>query len=94
MAEMVALAEIAKRLNLEVTAIRRLVARESDTLKIEIHRGKGDKVFLSRDDADRLIASYEARRGPIRGSTEETSQYDSTASSTLSSWYPKQFPIG
>ncbi len=76
MAEMIGLAEIAKRLNLEVTAIRRLIAREGDALGIKTHRGKGVKLFLSREDAERLIASYEARRGPVQGTTEETSTFD------------------
>ena len=51
--------------------MRRLIAQESETLGIEIHRGKGDKVLLSKDDAERLIASYLARRGPQIGTPEE-----------------------
>jgi len=76
MADMLGFAEIAKRLNLEVTAVRRLIAREGDALGIKIHRGKGVKQFLTKDDAERLIASYEARRGPIQDSAEETSTFD------------------
>ena len=76
MADMLGFAEIAKRLNLEVTAVRRLIAREGDALGIKIHRGKGVKHFLTKDDAERLIASYEARRGPIQDSAEETSTFD------------------
>jgi hypothetical protein len=45
-------------------------------LQIETHRGKGDKLLLSKDDADRLIASYEARRGPLQGSAEEVAKFD------------------
>lgn len=65
MPEMVKIAEIAKRLQVDLTTVRRLIARESDTLQLKLHRGKGDKLLLSKDDAERLIASYEARRGPI-----------------------------
>src|SRR5438128_2639493 len=76
MADMLGFAEIAKRLNLEVTAVRRVIAREGDSLGVKIHRGKGSKQFLTKDDAERLIASYEARRGPIQDSDEETSTFD------------------
>ena len=76
MADMLGLAEVAKRLNLEVTAVRRLIAREGDALGIKTHRGKGSKLFLSKDDAERLIASYEARRGAVQTSAEETSTFD------------------
>lgn len=65
MPEMVTIAEIAKRLGLDLTTVRRLIARESEALELELRRGKGDKLLLSKDDAERLIASYEARRGPV-----------------------------
>ncbi len=73
---MLGLAEIANRLNLEVTAVRRMIAREGDALGIKTHRGKGRKLFLTKDDAERLIASYEARRGPVQATAEETSTFD------------------
>jgi hypothetical protein len=76
MPELVGLAEIADRLNLDNTTVRRLVARESETLNIAIQRGKGDKVLLSKDDAERLIASYLARRGPQTGTQEEATKFD------------------
>ena len=76
MAEMLGLGEIAKRLNLEVTAVRRLIAREGDALGIKTIRGKGLKLFLSSEDAETLIASYEARRGPTQGTTEEAATFD------------------
>jgi hypothetical protein len=55
MSEMVGLAEIAQRLRLDLRSVRRLLAKEGDALKIELVRGKGDKLLLSRDDADKLI---------------------------------------
>jgi hypothetical protein len=76
MAEMLGIAEIAKRLNVEVTTVRRLIARESDALKLEVQRGKGDKLLLTREDAEKLIASYEARRGPISSSEENSPAFD------------------
>jgi len=76
MADMLSLAEIAKRLNLEGTAVRRLIAREGDSLGIKTIRGKGLKLFLSSDDAETLIASYEARRGPTQGTADEVPTFD------------------
>jgi hypothetical protein len=78
MAEMVKIAEIATRLGVDLTTVRRLIARESDSLKIELHRGKGDKLLLTKDDAERLVASYEARRGPVSASADATdaAKYD------------------
>jgi hypothetical protein len=74
--EMLGISDIAKRLKVEVTTVRRLIARESDALQLEIHRGKGDKFLLTRDDAEKLIASYEARRGPISGPEEDSAKFD------------------
>ncbi len=75
MPEMVSIPEIAKRLNIDGGTVRRFIAREQEELKVELHRGKGDKLLLSREDADRLISAYESRRGPISQS-EDTSKYD------------------
>jgi hypothetical protein len=76
MAELVGIVEIAKRLNLDSTSVRRLIAREGDALKIQIHRGKSDRVLLSREDAEKLIASYEARRAPSPVNDEDTATFD------------------
>lgn len=76
MPELIGLAEIAGRLSVDVRTVRRLIAQESEALAIEIQRGKGDKVLLSRDDAERLIASYFARRGPQTGTPEEAAKFD------------------
>ena len=62
---MVGIPEVAKRLSLDGGTVRRFIARENETLKLTLVRGKGDKLLLSRPDADRLIAGYEARRGPV-----------------------------
>jgi predicted GIY-YIG superfamily endonuclease len=75
---MVGLAEIAQRLRLDLRTVRRLLAKERDALQIKIVRGKGDKLLLSRDDAEKLIKSYEARRGQVAISEEQsdTATYD------------------
>jgi len=65
MATMLGYADIAKRIKVDATTVRRLIARVNDELKIQLHRGKGDKVLISDEDANKLIAYYEARRGPI-----------------------------
>lgn len=65
MSDMVGMVELAKRLGLDRTSVRRLVAKEQNALGITLHRGKGEKLSVSREDADRLIASYESRRGPV-----------------------------
>jgi hypothetical protein len=78
MSEMVKIAEIARRLGVDLTTVRRLIARESDALNLELHRGKGDILLLTKDDAERLAASYEARRGPISLSVDsaDNAKYD------------------
>jgi hypothetical protein len=78
MPELLKIAEIAKRLGVDLTTVRRLIAKESDVLRLTLHRGKGDTLLLSKDDAEKLIASYEARRGPIaeNGESGADAKYD------------------
>ena len=92
MSEMIGIGEIAKRLNVDGTTIRRLIARESDTLKLDIQRGKGDKLLLTREDAERLIASYEARRGPISTMAEDDAKYDRYGSFYIIQLVPEALP--
>lgn len=93
MAEMVGLAELAKRLGMaDSSGARRLIAREGDSLGLELHRGKGDKLLLSRDDADRLIASYESRRGPVQIDAEDSAKYDRFGSFYLIQLVPELRP--
>jgi hypothetical protein len=92
MSEMIGIAEIAKRLNVDGTTIRRLIARESDTLKLDLHRGKGDKLLLTREDADKLIASYEARCGPISTTTEDDAKFDRYGSFYIIQLVPEALP--
>jgi hypothetical protein len=53
-----------------------LIAREAESLQLTLRRGKQDRHKLSREDADKLIASYEARRGPVVPSVEDGAKYD------------------
>jgi len=76
MAEMVKISEIAKRLSLDMGTVRRLIARESEELGLKLTRGKSDALLLSRDDADKLIASYQARRGPVSTASADSAQFD------------------
>ncbi|SRR5712692_412506 len=76
MAEMIGIPDIAKRLGVDSATVRRLIARENDALQLTINRGKGDRLLLSKDDADRLIASYEARRGPVAEVDEDSAKFD------------------
>jgi hypothetical protein len=63
--DMIGIPELADRLGLDRTSVRRLIAREADALNLKLHRGKGERLLLPMEDADRLIASYKARRGPV-----------------------------
>lgn len=65
MPEMMNIIEIATRLGLNSSSVRRLIAKESEALNLTLLRGKADKLLLSKEDAERLIASYEARRGAV-----------------------------
>jgi hypothetical protein len=76
MAERVSIAEIATKLNLDTTTVRRLIARESEELGLTVFVEKGNKRSLSKDDADKLIASYEARRGKITDLAVTNEKYD------------------
>jgi hypothetical protein len=93
MVEMIGIADIAKRIGVDGTTVRRLIARESDALQLTIHRGKGDKVLLSKDDADQLVASYEARRGAVAEPAEDTRHSTDTDIFTSFSLYRKHSPI-
>jgi hypothetical protein len=77
MVEMVGITDIAKRLKVEETTVRRFIARQSDELGIQLHKVKGNKQALSREHADRIIAAYEAtRRGPIQPDVDNADKYD------------------
>jgi hypothetical protein len=54
--------------------------------------GKGDRLLLSQEDADRLIASYEARRGPISDMTEDKTKFDRYGSFYIIQLVPEALP--
>lgn len=76
MAELIGIPEIAKRLSVDTTTVRRFMARESEALQLQLNRGKGDRLLLPKDDAEKLIASYLAKRGPVAVGSEESAKYD------------------
>jgi hypothetical protein len=92
MAELVSIWDIAKRCNVEVTTVRRFIARVGDTLGVQLQRGKGDKLLLSREDADRIVAAYEARRGPVRCDPTEAEKFDGFGFFYLIQLIPEAIP--
>lgn len=76
MDDMLGYAELAKRLKVDHSTVARIVDRVAATLQITVHRGKQDRCFLSRDDAEKLVAHYEARRGPIDDSADEAAKFN------------------
>jgi AcrR family transcriptional regulator len=92
MSDKVGLQEIAKRLNVNPVTVRRLIASESESLQLTLHRGKQDRLLLSREDAEKLIASYEARRGPISATAEEAVRYDRYGSLYIIQLVPEALP--
>lgn len=92
--DLIGIADIAKRLGLEGTAVRRLIRREGDALGIELHRGKGLKLLLTREDADKLVASYEAGRSPlaVSGETSDEARYDGFGFFYLIQLVPEALP--
>ena len=69
MTDIVSIKDLAKRLVVDPTTIRRLIERFGAELAIELQKGRGNTSnakwthYLTRDDADRLVAFYEARQG-------------------------------
>ena len=81
MSDYVTFKDLAKRLALDPTTIRRLIERFGAELGIEVQKGRGDTSnakwthYLSRDDADRLVAYYEARqRGTVSDAAADSFQ--------------------
>ncbi len=92
MAELIGIPEIAKRLGVDGGTVRRLIARENGTLKLTIIRGKSGYFLLSKEDADRLIASYEARRGPAAEVDEDSSGFDTYGCFYIIQLVPEALP--
>lgn len=92
MSEMISIIEIAKRLKVDTSTVRRLIAKESDSLKLDLHRGKQDRLFLSKDDADKLIASYETRRGSVAAIEVDETKFDRYGSFYVIQLVPEALP--
>lgn len=81
MSDYVTFKDLAKRISVDPTTIRRLIERFGAELGIEVQKGRGDTInakwthYLSRDDADRLVAYYEERqRGTVTGTAADSFQ--------------------
>jgi len=67
MSDFVSYKELANRLGVDPTTVRRLLERHGAELGIEVQKGRGSTSnakwthYLSRDDADRLAAFYETK---------------------------------
>jgi hypothetical protein len=70
------LKEIAERLNLNPVSVGRLINQKMKELNLTKIIGRRNEVSLSREDADKLIASYEGRRGPIYRTTEDATKFE------------------
>lgn len=70
MAELVRLTQIAERLSVNRSTVERLLKRAGPDLGILPTKGKQNVIFLKREDADRLIAYYEAHTSRQAGKTE------------------------
>ena len=92
MSELISMPEIAKRINVDSGTVRRIIAREGEAIQLNLVRGKQDRLYLSREDAEKLIASYEARRGPISATTKDTQKYDRYGSFYLIQLVPEALP--
>jgi plasmid maintenance system antidote protein VapI len=76
--DLVSIKEMAKRLGVDPTTVRRLIEKYGPELGIEVQKARGDTTnakwtnFISREDADRLKAVYESRRGTRVPEDEKT----------------------
>ena len=61
MSDLITLAETAKRLNVDISTARRLVQRVAAQLGITPTKGKQNVIYLTAEDAERLIAFYETQ---------------------------------
>ena len=69
MTDHVSYKDLARRLGIDPTTVRRLIERFGSQLKISLRKGQSNTSnakwahYLSREDADRLVAFYESRSG-------------------------------
>jgi hypothetical protein len=69
MADNVSIKELAKRLSINPSTVSRLIERYGSQLGISLQKGRGNAWnakwmhYLSREDADRLVAFYESQGG-------------------------------
>lgn len=61
MPELVRLSEIAKRLGIDISTARRVLSRYTTELSLVPTTGKQNVIYLSTEDAERLVSFYEGR---------------------------------
>ena len=76
MSEHVKLSQIAERLSVDISTVRRVLQRVADELGIIPTKGKQNVIYLEREDADALISYYEAHQSRPAGDaiTEQSFQ--------------------
>ena len=76
MSEHVKLSQIAERLSVDISTVRRVLPRVADELGIIPTKGKQNVIYLKREDADALISYYETHqsRTPRDAITEQSFQ--------------------
>lgn len=77
MSDLISFKEIAGRLGIDTTTVRRLIERVGPQLGIAVQKGrsKGTNAmwanFLTREDTERLISHYESRNSPKDENSEQ-----------------------
>lgn len=80
MDDYVSIKDMAKRLGIDPTTVRRLIERFGSQLGIAVQRGRGSTSnakwthYLTREDAERLAAFYETRQG-VRAEEERADSF-------------------
>lgn len=70
MADLVSISEVAKRLAVDISTARRLVRRYAADLGLAPTKGKQNVIYLTSEDAERLIAFYETKASRPLGDSE------------------------
>jgi hypothetical protein len=91
--DLVSFKEIGQRLGVHRMSVRRIVDRVAPQLGIEVQKARGNKTnanwghYLTRDDADRLVAYYKRHIGPGRTREDEGGGDDPVKSQVFGVFY-------
>jgi len=94
MEDKVSIPELAKRMKVNPSTVRRIIASESENLSLVLHQGKQNRHFLSRTDAEKLIAWYETRSGPVSTTSDAGTSYERFGFFYLIQLVPERCLIG